>query len=152
MSDKLPLNPNEALSSLDSAPPNAAPPEMPPEGRVYTRRAQGAAPAPQNMRRGKRLAVVSMVLGGLSVLLVLVHFFVSPLNLRLTGYKGEYFALLPMLAACGGIVLSIIGRKRLPPGQDSAATMGLISSIIGFVFGAIQLVACTFVLIGHFGL
>ena len=66
--------------------------------------------------------------------------------------KGEYFALLPMLVACGGIVLSVIGRKSLPAGQDSTATMGLISSIIGFVFGAIQLAACTFILVNYFGL
>lgn len=146
MDDKTPANLNEETGYPEAAP---APDEAgEAQNRVYTRRPKAS---PQQLKRGKLLAVLSLVLGGISIVLVLVHFFISPLNLRLTGYNGAYFAVLPMLAACGGIVLSVIGRKTLPRGQDSFATMGLISSIIGFVFGTVQLVACTFVLINHFG-
>lgn len=143
MDDKTPANLNEE-TGYPEAPP--APGEE--TSRVYTRRPKASA---REIKRGKLLALFSLILGGVSIVLVLVHFFISPLNLRLTGYNGAYFAVLPMLAACGGIVLSIISRKTLPHGQDSTATMGLISSIIGLVFGTIQLVACTFVLINHFG-
>lgn len=127
------------------APPN---PYAPPPLQAY--------PLPQGaLKTGPNpAAVVGMVFGILSMLLVMVHWFYNPYVLAVSDpyyyyyYGGlgfsQWFSLLPLVASIAGLVCSIIGNKvaaERNSGKGMALT-GMILSIIAMAFAFIQLIAC----------
>ncbi len=98
------------------------------------------------MKRGKRRAGFSALFGILCILSVMVHFFLSPLNSKILlsgGYTGTYFAILPMVLGMLAVIMAVASRKILPKGEDGFSIVGMITGIIGFLFGTAQLFTCT---------